>query len=254
MSDARKYVDATYAITQEKLAGMGIDQVNLFRGVKFGGSRPPVPQELQGLETGGSSLSVDVHLNPISSFSTCISTSKAFAGHGSSYYAERAFLYKMRVPRERILCTAATGLGCKKEQEVVVIGGRGAGTAQVEEVTPGKKVTSSSKSVKVDTRRDSPLQLPRAEFKASKAAVTNLDADLANADWLKRQSDLELSLPKGMTVRQWAAQNNALQLPIFTDPYNVLQDHLTEKELDAQSTDKDTMPDPPLMSRVKEKK
>jgi len=49
--------------------------------------------------------------------------------------------------------------------------------------------------------------------------VIKIDEDLANADWLKRRSDVALSLPPGTDVDQYLKDNGMGDLPIMHNPH-----------------------------------
>ena len=143
MADATPFVQAMYSYTQETLASQGISEVTVSRGVGF----PDLPNPVS---TGPAADAYDLNQtvvdayrdaaatnivpstldqNPISSWSLNESTAMQFAEYqATGSYAGKtgdAFLLTATIPADRILSTAATGIGCQSEYELTVIGGTG---------------------------------------------------------------------------------------------------------------------------------
>lgn len=92
---------AQYHETQDHLAKLGVKELYLVRGMKFGtGDAQP--------------KHVKVKLQPASSFTTAHSTAKSFAGGHS--------LFAVKVPASQVIGSFCTGYGCTSESEVVVLG------------------------------------------------------------------------------------------------------------------------------------
>lgn len=120
----RAWARAMYDETQETLAAQGIDYVPLVRGATF--KKMPdfdIPVDPSGM--GGYSVpdamgELHYRMQPASSFSTDITQGIRFQSHGRGDFQTVSFTY---VPRERILGTCQTGIGCKHEAEFAVLGG-----------------------------------------------------------------------------------------------------------------------------------
>ena len=96
----RDFALAQYHETQDHLAKLGIKEMFLIRGMKFG-------------EGGAGPQEVNVKLQPASSFTTAHATARSFAGGHS--------LFAVKVPASQILSSFVTGFGCTGESEVVVL-------------------------------------------------------------------------------------------------------------------------------------
>lgn len=122
----RAWARALHERTQEWFKNAGIDHVVLHRGY---GAPPstlgPVLAKQIGAAIADSNdhpvVDAAVKLNPISSFANNPAVSYGF-GSGSGENLE--MLATTRVPVERILGNAVTGLGCYSEHEFVVMGGQ----------------------------------------------------------------------------------------------------------------------------------
>lgn len=91
---------AQYHETQDHLDKLGIKELHLVRGMKFGAG-------------GAAAQMVNLKLQPASSFSTEHGTAKSFAGGHS--------LFVVKVPASQVLGSFCTGYGCTSESEVVVL-------------------------------------------------------------------------------------------------------------------------------------
>jgi len=113
----RSFVRAQYDETQDFLERAGIEEVLVYRG---GG----VPADtVPDFPEGDRYVAGYVHLrqNPLTSWSTDTATASDFQVAHLESQAPATFATV--VPRGRILATPATGVGCLREAEVVVLGG-----------------------------------------------------------------------------------------------------------------------------------
>ena len=111
--EMRAFVRAQYELTQEFLKDH--KYITLYRGMSFDSDQAKVA----GLLFDNKVKNIDIGFQPISSFSTNMDTAFSFT-QGSRY----TVLIQTETPRERILSTCQTGFGCKKEAEMVVLGGK----------------------------------------------------------------------------------------------------------------------------------
>lgn len=106
---------AMYENTQEKLKGLGVEEVTLWRGSSRADAKEyPVP--MGGVPLNGKL--VEVRGNAAASWSTSMTVAKIFEGERPGM----SVLFQAVVPREAIFSTAVSGLGCLTEKEVVVLG------------------------------------------------------------------------------------------------------------------------------------
>jgi hypothetical protein len=113
----RAFVRAQYDETQAFLERSGIEKVLVFRG--GGIPKGIVPPE--GGDEAWAAGYVHVRQNPLTSWSTSATTASDFQVDAS--LRQDAAIFATVVPRERILSTPATGNGCLREAEVVILGG-----------------------------------------------------------------------------------------------------------------------------------
>lgn len=119
---ARAVVRAQYAITQRRLAEMGISEVSVSRGFWYPltESTPDwVPDEK------GARGTAEVPLNAAASFTVRPEVASYFARREWDDEQYVSVRLHGTVPASRILSLPRTGMGCLAEEEVVVIGGRG---------------------------------------------------------------------------------------------------------------------------------
>ena len=110
LAEARAFVRAVYEETQERLREMGVEKVRLYRGLGL-------PKDVAGSwETG---QEVAHPMRPLSSWSLSREMAEKFA---RASRAGVGVVLAVDVPRERILSTCLTGLGCLSEAEVLVLG------------------------------------------------------------------------------------------------------------------------------------
>ena len=110
----RAFARGTYNHTQALLAEQGVDDVILYRGVRWEAGQA-IPSELQALSGSKAGL-VQTVTQPATSFSTNISAARYFSG-------QEGYIITTRVPAKSIFSTCQTGLGCKAEAEMVILGG-----------------------------------------------------------------------------------------------------------------------------------
>jgi hypothetical protein len=111
------FLTAQYEATQERLSQHGITEVEVYRGFVFPDGEGPVPPWVYEAEA-------DVPLRPMSSFTADPTMAHRFADTNGGAVA----IISTRVPRERILSTPLTGVGCLDESEFVVLAGEGRAT------------------------------------------------------------------------------------------------------------------------------
>lgn len=117
--DARKrFLEDSYRLTQERLGEYGFgsgDKIRVWRGVALENRIAGRLSHADEARTGG---------NPLSSWSLSIDTAEDFAKSMSMASGGRRspVVFSADVPVGMIVSTCRTGLGCLKEQEVVVMG------------------------------------------------------------------------------------------------------------------------------------
>ena len=115
MKGMRLFLRAQYEITQERLKAAGLDTLTLYRGMKI------VPD---GLEHG---KSAEISTRPINAFSAskqvAFDFSKGIMTQSIAGPKGKGIVISGKVPAERVLSLATTGIGCLSEQEAVVLGG-----------------------------------------------------------------------------------------------------------------------------------
>jgi GNAT superfamily N-acetyltransferase len=120
------FARAMYDNTQDELSKQGITGMLLYRGLDFGVGRGDYVARQLGVPLDNQPHQVMVNQQPASSWSYDYQIARGFTGGTGSSGAVLA----ARVPAERILSTMKTGVGCKGEKEVVVLGGQDQVTAQ----------------------------------------------------------------------------------------------------------------------------
>lgn len=140
---------AQYHETQDHLAKLGIKELHLVRGMKFGSS-----------STGP--RKVNVKLQPASSFSTAHSTAHGFAGGHS--------LFVVKVPASQVLGSFCTGYGCTSESEVVVLNHPGMESIQIG-TSHAPSSTSMAHSIKTQLGKAQAPATPAQQAAASKQAA-----------------------------------------------------------------------------------
>jgi len=118
-SALRAFLRANYEHTQKTLEQAGIKEIWLHRGMRS------VPAKNLPKEATKTSVITDISLQPMSSFSSNARIAISFAGPPTPLGSkELGLVVSTKVPRERILSTAATGIGDIAEHEFVVLGGK----------------------------------------------------------------------------------------------------------------------------------
>ncbi|MBE3144010.1 MAG: hypothetical protein IMZ61_08825 [Planctomycetes bacterium] len=106
------YLNSVYNNTQETLKRLGVEEVTLYRGLIDSSRRGDNSGEEEHTDLG--------NINPLTSFTTNREVALGFAA--SAGRADQVIL-KVKVPRDRVFSTSATGIGCYDEDEVVILGG-----------------------------------------------------------------------------------------------------------------------------------
>lgn len=114
--DGRKLLRAMYNKTQQELQEAGVEEVVLYRGVRYLAEAPIKQYEIETIRE-----------NAVESWSLSHNVAVQFAenpqgmGEGK-VLKEYGMVIQAVVPRERILSTAKTGFGCLSEYEFTVLG------------------------------------------------------------------------------------------------------------------------------------
>ena len=101
----RAFLRAQYDSTQDWLKEQGIDEIDLYRGMGKG------PRTQRGDRATGAGITPS-RLRPMSSWTTSAEEARNFGN--ATYFT--------RVPRDQIIGTPASGFGCLKETEIVILG------------------------------------------------------------------------------------------------------------------------------------
>lgn len=114
----RAFYREMYNETQELLKSQGVEELYLFRGVVW----TTTPIQLSHIDWDRSVYELELATQPMSSFTYDFNVAASFAqGDASSVHSSLVLFTK--IPRERVLSTFRTGIGCMDESEVVVLGG-----------------------------------------------------------------------------------------------------------------------------------
>ena len=116
----RAFVRVQYNITQEFFKRKGIKSFISYRGMSLNKKQ----MEEIGLLGKRTVQKASFGMQPVSSFSTDISTANDFTKYSKEGYS---IIMQSEIPTSRILSTAQTGWGCKQETEIVVLGKIGKG-------------------------------------------------------------------------------------------------------------------------------
>ena len=106
----KSFVRAQYDATQKYLASKGIKKVTLYRGMQ--------DITIEDYGDGSEVKTVEVLLRPLSAWSTDAKEAETFAGRGSN-----SVVIKATIPAQDIFSIPLTGVGCLKENEVVIKSG-----------------------------------------------------------------------------------------------------------------------------------
>jgi hypothetical protein len=164
----RAFARAQYDTTQSYLGELGISEMLLYRGV----GRSALYEFTDDMWHSGVG-DVYLKMQPASSYSSELPIATAFGDN----------VITAVVPRERILATPATGVGCTNELEVVVLGTKHFRAT----------VITKDRRAEVDFRGLTARDL-FASLKVRKSAkgkiIINVDKDIKDADWIKMTWDL----------------------------------------------------------------
>lgn len=192
----RAFSRAEYNKTQQWLEDRGIKEVAVYRGMGRALGRQNY--------VGGATT-----LQPMSSFSTSLSTAKGFVSGGLPKYKQNVLASV--VPAKSIISTCRSGRGCWSESEVVVLG---------------------NKMGFVGFQRDSKWPPPKDKIKWPKGKAfavlkaeddevvdlndLDIDADLDHADWTKTAWDLPpYKSPEFMDLPVAADLDHFRTLPVY---------------------------------------
>lgn len=124
MKGARIWLREMHRETQRQLKAAGItDKITVFRGTKFSDTKD-ISSNMKSLIKANRGqqtpfvLEERIALQPMSSFSTDLSTALDFAND-----AQVEVVTVANIPVERILATPTSGFGCLHESELVILGG-----------------------------------------------------------------------------------------------------------------------------------
>jgi len=128
-------LDGMYRNTQARMDAQGLKEVVLYRGMAGGDSQwAEIHNYPDGSYTTNSNnihqTVLGVSLNPLTSWSSDKNTAEGFATAQDTGKKVNEVMFTARVPKERVLSCALTGLGCLNEQEFVLIGTDGETTME----------------------------------------------------------------------------------------------------------------------------
>lgn len=115
------YLKAQYDNTQEFFKSKGISEITVYRGLQksdidmglnFGDEDD---DDYEGIFSG-----FELQSRPLSSWTTKLGTAEDFA---SSFSTNSGTVYRQVIPTSRIIGTPFSGLGCRREEELVILGG-----------------------------------------------------------------------------------------------------------------------------------
>lgn len=115
------YLKAQYDNTQEFFKSKGISEITVYRGLQksdidmglnFGDEDD---DDYEGIFSG-----FELQSRPLSSWTTKLGTAEDFA---SAFNTNSGTVYRQVIPTSRIIGTPFTGLGCRREEELVILGG-----------------------------------------------------------------------------------------------------------------------------------
>lgn len=115
------YLRAQYDNTQEFFKRKGITEITVYRGMQE-------PDHTFGLDFGDEDdddyepifQGFELQSRPLSSWTTKLDTAESFA---SGFNTNLGTVFRQVIPTNRILGTPFTGLGCRREEELVILGG-----------------------------------------------------------------------------------------------------------------------------------
>lgn len=128
------FVKAQYANTQAYLKSKGIETVEVFRGAGLLSLRQQLDEyhdthkkaliTVYGATETRGNMKVWSPLRPLSSWSADRKIGDEFAGVETHYATNEGVVFKTQVPISRVFSTPITGIGCLRESELVLLGGR----------------------------------------------------------------------------------------------------------------------------------
>jgi hypothetical protein len=107
----RAVLKSVYKQTQDKFKAAGIKELIVYRGIGFDN---PLPGGRPGAVA-------DLTQNFLESWSLRYTVAKDFGKRG---YVNHSYVLGMKIPVERIFCTARSGFGCLEEFEILVYNGK----------------------------------------------------------------------------------------------------------------------------------
>lgn len=204
----QRFIRAEYENTQAWFAERGITHVNVYRGVYFELNTEIPP----GYAMTGTPEIANLTLQPGNSTAATVGTALNFSGITST--SSSGALFGGRVPVQRILGTCQSGVGCKFEDEYVLLG--------------GKMTMAMIGNKRGDALNVSSTELLRMLVSAGAKAMVKsdlpyfyLDAKDINADWTKWTWDLPpykspefMQLIRGPKNLPWFRQRPVYQFAV----------------------------------------
>ena len=176
------FLQAQYDATQKYFKDNNIKELVLYRGVEH--------------YDAGKLREEEIQLQPISSFSVDAKQALSFAHMFNMSGHSLGTIYASVVPVEKILSHPRTGFGCTKEKEVVVLGGKMKCTIVPTQIAQDVYATAYQASPSYSFSNEKFLTAlnkvqPQFREKAmKKQSLSNIDANLNDADWTKQSWDL----------------------------------------------------------------
>jgi hypothetical protein len=221
------FLQTQYDATQKYFKDNNIKEIILYRGVEH--------------KDSGKLREETIQMQPISSFSTRVGQGSKFAKINGDYVvgddgihrppSNAGTLYASVIPVEKILSHPRTGFGCTGEHEVVVLGGKIKVTVIPTKIAwdvfqttnqPAKTPQEVFENIyRFNDNFLTALDKVQPEFREKamkKETLYNIDANLNDADWVKRTWDLpeygskefnEYLKSSGMSLKHFK------QLPVY---------------------------------------
>jgi hypothetical protein len=120
----RAVLRAQYDVTQARLAGAGVKELEVHRGMGWQQEAPEMPKWIKDMKVG-ETRTVMVKSLPLTSFSSDRALAAGYAQHRDSQdpRGRVTAVASVVIPAERIASIGSTGMGRVEDNEVVVIGG-----------------------------------------------------------------------------------------------------------------------------------
>jgi len=181
------FLQTQYDATQKYFKDNNIKELVLYRGVEH--------------HDAGKLREEEIQLQPISSFSVSPLQAMGFAKISGNFKpaSNAGTVYASVVPVEKILSHPRTGFGCTGEKEVTVLGGKIRSTIIPTEIAWGVYQTARNMAMRDMKNPDfnnnflaslNKVQPAFREKAMKKEALYNIDANLNDADWVKKTWDL----------------------------------------------------------------